>query len=267
VVRGGSEEEPTASRPTAGATARARRGADREQARGSRHRRARGFQAALLAGAVAFGALALVAHTVRYFPLDLTISRDVQAVRAPWLGAVLGAVSWIGLPPQSSAEFGAIILALFLAGRRLEASMALFAAAGSAALWFVVAPLVDRPRPTPDLIRVAAPIPWGSFPSGHVLNLTAFFGFLFFLGYVLPRPSWRRTLALAGCGTLIVLIGLARIYSGEHWPSDVLGGYMLGGLWLALTIHLYRARQRPTRTRGGPNRPAAGRGAPGSTVR
>lgn len=49
--------------------------------------------------------------------------------------------------------------------------------------------------------------------------------------------------------TLLVLpiltIGLARVHAGAHWPSDVLGGYLLGLLWLALTIHLYRwARQR-----------------------
>ena len=43
----------------------------------------------------------------------------------------------------------------------------------------------------------------------------------------------------------IVTIGLARIYEGAHWPSDVLGGYLIGGIWLGLTIEIYRwARSR-----------------------
>jgi undecaprenyl-diphosphatase len=39
---------------------------------------------------------------------------------------------------------------------------------------------------------------------------------------------------------LISLMGLSRIYQGEHWFSDVMGAYLLGSLWLALTIKLYR---------------------------
>jgi membrane-associated phospholipid phosphatase len=37
-----------------------------------------------------------------------------------------------------------------------------------------------------------------------------------------------------------VTIGIARVYAGAHWPSDALGGYLMGGLWLALTIQIYR---------------------------
>jgi undecaprenyl-diphosphatase len=213
-------------------------------ARHAVHRRALLAVAGLLVLAIAFGVLCVLAASVLYFPIDLTISRDVQAWQQPWLVALFGAVSWIGFPPQSNVEFGFIILALALVGRRLEAGVALFAAAGSAGLWFLIAPLVHRPRPSPDLVHVAQAIPWGSFPSGHVLNLTAFFGFLVFLAWTQLRPSAIRTLVLVVCGGLVALIGPARIYSGEHWPSDVLGGYMLGGLWLAITIHLYRRGQQ-----------------------
>ncbi len=40
-------------------------------------------------------------------------------------------------------------------------------------------------------------------------------------------------------GLLIALIGLARVYSGEHWFSDVVGGYLFGSIWLVLTIRFY----------------------------
>jgi undecaprenyl-diphosphatase len=119
--------------------------------------------------------------------------------------------------------------------------VSLFAAGGSAALWFAIAPIVHRPRPSADLVHVATSIPWGSFPSGHVLNLTATFGFFLYLSYVHIRQPVLRALSVTICSLVIGLIGVARVYSGEHWPSDVVGGYLLGVFWLLLAIRLYHA--------------------------
>ena len=79
-----------------------------------------------------------------------------------------------------------------------------------------------------------------SFPSGHVLMYTAFFGFLMFLGYTLLKPSIARAVMLVILGSLVALVGLSRIYLGDHWASDVTGAYLLGSLWLAMSIALYR---------------------------
>lgn len=204
------------------------------------------LQLYLALAAAAFGVLALLAWSIPYFPADVTIERAVQAEHPGWLETLASAVSWVGFPPQSTIIFGIIIAAIFVSGRRREAGLALFAAAGSAALWFLIAPLVHRPRPSPDLVRVAANIPFGSFPSGHVLNLTAFFGCLAYLAFTRLPSGWLRTLIVVCCAALVVGIGFARIYSGEHWPSDVLGGYLLGSVWLALAIRLDRWRARRT---------------------
>ena len=79
-----------------------------------------------------------------------------------------------------------------------------------------------------------------SFPSGHVLFYAAFFGFLCFLGSTLLKGSWLRALLLIGLGALIALVGLSRIHLGQHWFSDVLAAYLLGSVWLALTVYVYR---------------------------
>lgn len=198
------------------------------------------FEVGLLIVIGLAGLLTWLARTIAYFPLDVELTRDLQAIQNPWLEAFLRAVAWIGFPPQSNIIFGTMILAIFLVRLRLEAAMTLFAAAGSAGLWFMLAPLVDRPRPSPEMVRVALELPTGGFPSGHVLNLTAIFGFLIYLTIILLSDVRWRALLVALLAVPITTVGVARVYDGAHWPSDVLGGYLIGGIWLGLTIQIYR---------------------------
>jgi undecaprenyl-diphosphatase len=230
----------------------------------ARHLLAWRFQIAVLLAALAFGALAVLARTIWYFPLDLELTRAIQGMQTPWLDGLLGAVTWVGFPPQSNFIFGAIILGLFVVGLRLEALFTLFAAAGSIGLWYLITPLVGRPRPSPELVEVAIQIPAGSFPSGHVVNLTAIFGFLIYLAMLQVSAVWLRRALIVLLAVPILTIGFARIEAGAHWPSDVLGGYMLGGIWLALTIHLYRwTKQRLSERHRRVGKPAALLAVPG----
>jgi undecaprenyl-diphosphatase len=215
-----------------------------------RARHARSYRVEVVAGIclavaiVVFAGLALLARTTAYFWFDVPVTLAIQTLDWPPLRAYLLAMSWLGLPPQSNVIFGGLIVGLALIGRRWEAAGLLVAAVGSISLFYLLAPLVARPRPSADLVQVVGQIGYGSFPSGHVTNLTAIFGFLSFLSYTLLRRSWWRTLLLLVCAAPVVSIGVARVYVGQHWPSDVLGGYLLGSIWLAVTIWLYRrARQ------------------------
>jgi membrane-associated phospholipid phosphatase len=76
-----------------------------------------------------------------------------------------------------------------------------------------------------------------------VTHVVSFYGFLlcFFLRQMRLHPDWRPWLYLpaAVCVYFIVFIGPSRVLEGEHWPSDVLGSYLLGSLLLALAIALY----------------------------
>ena len=101
------------------------------------------------------------------------------------------------------------------------------------------------------MVRVAIDLPTGGFPSGHVLNLTAIFGFLIYLAIVsISDVRWRALLASL-LSIPILTIGIARVYDGAHWPSDVLGGYLIGAIWLGLTVRIYqliRSRIRHARS-------------------
>jgi membrane-associated phospholipid phosphatase len=202
--------------------------------------RARFFGIYLLAAALGFAALAVLASRFSYFPIDLSITRAVQTIDLPFFASFMWAVSFIGYAPQMFILVGAITILMFGIGLRWEGVTALFSVAGASGLGELIKLLVHRPRPGVDLATVMTTLNSYSFPSGHVLAYTVFFGFLFFLGCSLFKPSIVRTALLVVLGGLVALIGLSRIYIGVHWASDVTGGYLLGSLWLVLTIAIYR---------------------------
>ena len=102
---------------------------------------------------------------------------------------------------------------------------------------------VVRPRPSPNLIRVDVLLKYNSFPSGHTCHMMLFYGFLLFLSFTKPVREWRYRWILIPLQVFavlsILLMGYSRVYEGEHWLSDILGGYLSGALWLALFIFLY----------------------------
>lgn len=207
--------------------------------RPTRRYRAAAFQIYVFGAAAVFITLAVVAHMVAYFPIDLIITRAVQSYHGGAFDRLMYWVSWIGFLPQVIGLGAISVLALFLLGMRWE-SMSLLFAAAAFGIGTLVKLVVFRPRPSADLVHVFAQLPSSGFPSGHVLMSTAFCGFLVFLTYTLFKRSAWRTLAITLFSVFLGLMGLSRIYQGQHWFSDVMGAYLLGSLWLALTIKFYR---------------------------
>lgn len=205
-----------------------------------RHYRAYLFQIYIVVAVLGFGALFVFARSVPYFTFDLTIERALQSINSQAFYDLMYFVSGLGFNPLSYLLCGLIIVYIFIIGLRWEAVSALFAAGGVALMGVAIKLFVQRARPTPDLVKVLSPLNDYSFPSGHVLLFTAFLGFLCFLFYTLTPHSWQRTLGIVFTAALIALVGISRIYLGQHWPSDVLGAYLFGSLWLALSIYVYR---------------------------
>jgi undecaprenyl-diphosphatase len=199
----------------------------------------------VLVASASFVALAVAAHFEPYFKIDLTITRAIQSYHGALFDQVMRAVSWVGFMPQSLAVGAIFILALLLAGLKWETLAAIFAGAASA-VGAAIKLIVLRPRPSADLVHVFRALPDSGFPSGHVLTAAAFGGFLGFLAYTLLKRSWERTALLIAIAFGIALMGPSRIYMGQHWFSDTMGAYVLGSLWLALSIKLYRRMKHPS---------------------
>ncbi len=105
---------------------------------------------------------------------------------------------------------------------------------------------IHRPRPNKALVHVTSQSSGKSFPSGHVASSLCLWGWICTLGFLNKNKIQPAKRALFGIPVaFIVFTGPARVYLGDHWPTDVLGGYLYGGGWLALSLSLYlEARDR-----------------------
>lgn len=110
------------------------------------------------------------------------------------------------------------------------------AVAGGTAINQVLKVLFQRPRP--ELWEFTGHRPTSfSFPSGHSTVSLCYFGVLAWLGW----RFLRRPLARLGWAALMILfiglVGLSRVYFGVHYPTDVIGGYLSGGVWMIMLLN------------------------------
>jgi undecaprenyl-diphosphatase len=90
-------------------------------------------------------------------------------------------------------------------------------------------------RARPDLDPHLVVVRTSSFPSGHATS-----SMIFYLTMALALTAntrWHR-LAAAGATLLSLAIGTSRVMLGVHWPSDVVGGWAFGMLWVLITLRL-----------------------------
>ena len=188
----------------------------------------------------AFAFLTFQVETTPSFPIDLQSTLAIQSIDSPFFAGLMQLVSWPGFMPQSVIITLMIAFLLHVYGLRWESITALLAAFLSGVTNELVKRLIQRPRPSVDTVEVFEVLTSYSYPSGHVMFYTIFFGFLWYVIYTMLKRSLLRDLLLIFLGGLILFVGISRIYLGQHWGSDVLGAYLLGGLILTGIILLHR---------------------------
>ncbi|WP_435136619.1 phosphatase PAP2 family protein [Actinacidiphila sp. bgisy144] len=119
------------------------------------------------------------------------------------------------------------------------------------ALRLAVVFALDRPRP-PVADWAVLGTDW-AFPSGHATTAALTAGLLAWAALRSDAPRGAVRLDVLSCGCWVAAISATRIYLGVQWPTDELGGWLLGAAWLALTLPLLSALA---------GRPAAARTAP-----
>ena len=190
---------------------------------------------------LAFAVLSVLAHFHAHFGWDVAVQRFARHAPPDGFGRLMRLVSAAG-DGKTPHLIAVLTSLLFLLARlRSEAAGLFLSTAGSGLINMGVKLLVARPRPALEPGAPFTQYGGNSFPSGHVTFFVSYFGFLFFVAYaLLPRGSRARRLALPLAALPVLLVGLSRVHLYAHWPSDTLGGYLLGGLWLAFSLDMYR---------------------------
>jgi membrane-associated phospholipid phosphatase len=121
------------------------------------------------------------------------------------------------------------------------------ALAGEVTIFLTTAAVIDRPRPPVEHLDAELP-PTSSFPSGHTAAAICLYGALAAVAVIATRGRRRRPvlgLAVALAVALVVLVALARLYRGAHYPTDVLGSLLFALPWLLVVVRLLAAPGRP----------------------
>jgi len=172
--------------------------------------------------------------------LDSSTYHLLQGLRTPWADQFLIVVSQLGDGRIHIALMIAVSLWLLWRKHWLAAGHWLAAISfAAAAAWFLKQSL-QLPRPGTMFEGAMA---YG-FPSAHVLLAVCSFGFLAVLiaREISPAKRWR---VYASAWLIIFLIAFSRLYLGAHWLSDVIGGLIIGLIWISALGLAFRRHVSP----------------------
>lgn len=199
-------------------------------------------KSSLIFSAVLFVLFISLAFSVKsgvFNQLDNGFLEAAQSLYTPILTWVMTTVSAFGDGFNMIVVFFAFALALLFAGFKKESYF-------SFVIWlaplasFISKLAIGRERPEGFLASNYSLPSDFSFPSGHVAFYTCFFGLVVIYALTLPNlRKFGRILLITISGLLIALVGFSRVYLGVHYPTDVVGGYLLGFAVLALINVLY----------------------------
>jgi len=187
--------------------------------------------------AIGFGWIAMQVGEHRLIQFDTSIISFVQGFESPTLTTIFKFFTFIGSSLVVMILCVLIIIYLYkVLHHRSEIILFIVVMFGSTALNVVLKHLFHRARPT--IHRLIQETGY-SFPSGHSMEAFALYGVLAYLLWRHISSSLGKTLLIIFSVFMTLMIGISRIYLGVHYPSDVIGAYLVSGFWLAGSIGVY----------------------------
>jgi membrane-associated phospholipid phosphatase len=196
-----------------------------------------GWALALAVVLVALGwLLAKVVHDDGIGRADSSLSRWLENRRSDQLNDVTAVTSEAG--GTLTITILAVLTTSYAAWawrRWREPMLVAVAVVGEVGIFLLVTMLVDRERPPVEQLDEAPPT--SSFPSGHTAAAIVLYGALAVLASERARSALVRGLFLTIAVVVPLVVAASRMYRGMHYVTDVLGGVLLGTLWLYAAVH------------------------------
>ena len=173
------------------------------------------------------------------FAFDKVILLWVHSFANPTLDRLMQTITRLNDPDIVSIIAGVALILLIWKKCYPEAKIFVVDCAGGVILSYGLKSVFGKTRP--DLWESAIKEVSFSYPSGHALGSTVLYGFLAYLFATrFPQFAWLIYLMVV---FLIGEIGLSRLYLGVHWPTDIIGGYGIGFLWLTFCITMLKLQK------------------------
>lgn len=170
----------------------------------------------------------------KYKSIDLAIFDKLHPWTSPFKNRIMLFFTFLGshlfLIP---ANLLLIFYFLFAVHQTWFSIRVLTIALSSLALMFLLKYLFQRKRPLSPLLKAAKGL---SFPSGHSIMAVTFYGLLLYILLHTVEVTWLKWLAMIFIVLVIVSIGFSRIYLRVHYASDVLAGFIIGLVWLLISL-------------------------------
>jgi undecaprenyl-diphosphatase len=200
-----------------------------------------------LAGTLGFAELVEQVREGDTLQFDRRVLAWIGARHTPLLTTFMTEITPLGTGAVVLMIVGVTAAFLWRTEHKHSARLLLAATAGSILLNNALKLLFDRPRP--DVFPWATHAASSSFPSGHAMSATVVYGTVAYLLFRLQKRRWARALTVFAAVVMITLICFTRLYLGVHYPSDVLGGIIVGLAWAGfcmatLEASLVLARRR-----------------------
>ncbi|MBD3919269.1 phosphatase PAP2 family protein [Paenibacillus sp. PR3] len=180
--------------------------------------------------------LALLISRKQIHGFDDRLITLVSRLYSPTSTAVMKGFTFVGSGLCISIITLLIVFMLLIIGYRRELIFYVGIIVGSGLLNLVLKMIFHRARP--DIHRIVQASGY-SFPSGHSMAAFTFYGITIYFLWKHARYAWLRVTIVTIGIVMILMIGISRIYLGVHYPSDVVGGYVISAAWITASIGSY----------------------------
>lgn len=183
----------------------------------------------------------ILGYTVKFYPewlvpFDQPLQEFVRNPLSETKTTFFKSLTFFGNTTTVMTLIALTICYLFIKKYYSELLWVIFTSAFGAILNYLIKFVYQRPRPSIEHLVDASHY---SFPSGHSMASLIFYGSLIVLVHLLIKNKSLQTILSAGLFLLILLIGISRVYVGVHYPTDIIGGFLLGGAVLLASIPLF----------------------------
>jgi len=162
---------------------------------------------------------------------DAHITRWFVDHRTPTWNDAMRIVTWLGSSAIVIPLTVVVVVALLIGRRGWLALFIVLAVSGASLLSVLAKHAIGRSRPPVD---IQLQHPRGSaFPSGHATQAAATYLALAIVVTILTKSHALRAATWTIATLIVFVVGASRVYLGVHWATDVLGGWLLGSVWVA----------------------------------